>query len=550
MFFGRQLLVKSAQYQTSKSSFECKNDGPPILIGSRAVSQNQFLQDTHLSDWTTFHKPHLWTDQDIERLLHENEELRKENHLLRQEIAKLRLQLEQKDQKLQEQEKLLNQLQNTNVPPSAQHSPFGPKIPRSPVIKAHSSQNEKPKQSKPGRPKGTEGVIRPQRPPDKVVELSLDQCPHCLHALTPNDIVSTTSRVIEEIPDPQPVTVIEYKIPVYHCSQCNHKTQAASPETSQPGIFGPCVHTKVVMNSIVRRLPVRKVCEALKDDFQLDICPASIITLENRVASTFKDLYHSLLDRVADLSVVNIDETSFPVNGENWWVWEFTTPEFCTYVIHPSRGQATLQTVIGSAFKGTAITDRWLVYCAKFFPFPHIQFCWAHLTRKFEAAVGEGQEAVACLAELRQLYHWAKESVAEDPPPEKREELWIEADLALMDLINKYSIAGSANRSTNPLSSKLQKALQYTINGFPNWFTFVLKPGVDPTNNRAERDLREVVILRKIKECLRSETSVETLEILLSIIKTARLQHIPLEKFIYDAITGQSIPQFSLSSQN
>ena len=519
-------------------------------MDSRTESQNQFLQNAPITDWITFDKTHRWTTQDIEFLLHENAELRRQNSLLLQEIAKLRLQLEQKDQKLKEQEKLLNQLQNSNVPPSAQHSPFSPKIPRSPVIKAHSSQNELPRQSKPGRPKGTKGVIRPQRPPDKVIELSLDQCPHCSHTLTPRDIVSTTSRVIEEIPDPQPVTVIEYKTPVYYCSQCRHESQPTSPETSLSGIFGPQVHTKVVMNSIVRRLPVRKVSEALKDDFQLDICPASIITLENRVASSFKDLYHSLLVRVANLSVVNIDETSFTVNGENWWVWEFTSPEFCVYVIHPSRGQATLQTVIGPAFEGTAITDRWLVYCSKFFPFPHIQFCWAHLTRKFEAAVGEGQEAVACLAELRQLYHWAKESVVEDPPPEKREELWIEADLALMDLINKYSIADYFSRVTNPLSSKLQKALEYTINGFPNWFTFVLKPRVDSTNNRAERDLREVVILRKIKECLRSETSVETLEILLSIIKTARLQHIPLEKFIYDAITGQSIPQFSFSSQN
>ena len=78
--------------------------------------------------------------------------------------------------------------------------------------------------------------------------------------------------------------------------------------------------------------------------------------------------------------------------------------------------------------------------------------------------------------------------------------------------------------------------------------TFILVPGLESTNNRAERDLREVVILRKIKECLRSETSVHTLELFLSILKTARMQHLHLEEFLYNSLTGQRIPEFTFDS--
>jgi transposase len=518
--------LDSTLAQSNKSLFKNKKSNSKLQLPHNAPER------------ATFPQIQFWKQSDIERLLQENDELRQQNKLLRQEIADLRLQLEQKDQMLKEQEKLLNLLENSNVPPSAQHSPFGPKIVRSPPNKNDSLKTSTIKHSKPGRPKGTKGVVRPQREPDEVIEQFLDSCPHCLNSLTTNDIISTTSQIVEDTPAPQPATVIEYRTKVYRCPHCKQKSATTSPETSQPGTFGPHVHTKAVMNSIDRRLPVRKVSEVFLDDFQLSICPATIITIQNRVADTFAEFYHSLIHQVQNLSVVNIDETSFSVKGENWWVWEFTSTQFCVYVIHPSRGKTVLQQVIDPSFKGVAISDRWLAYSAELFPFPHSQFCWAHLTRKFEPAVTEGQIAINCLTRLRELYYEAKLSVAEDPPPEKRTELWVHYEYALQNLVNQYSLS----ISTVTQYVKLQKALVYLINGFPNWFTFVLVPGVDSTNNRAERDLREIVILRKIKECIRSETSVHSFEILLSVFKTARMYTIPLESFIYDSITGKINP--------
>jgi hypothetical protein len=47
------------------------------------------------------------------------------------------------------------------------------------------------------------------------------------------------------------------------------------------------------------------------------------------------------------------------------------------------------------------------------------------------------------------------------------------------------------------VSDKVTKLIGKISNGFDYWFTFVIHPGVEPTNNRAERALREHVILRK-----------------------------------------------------
>jgi len=52
---------------------------------------------------------------------------------------------------------------------------------------------------------------------------------------------------------------------------------------------------------------------------------------------------------------------------------------------------------------------------------------------------------------------------------------------------------------------KVQKFIGKIYNGFEYWFTFVINPGVEPTNNRAERAFRPDVDLREILGTLRNE---------------------------------------------
>jgi len=52
---------------------------------------------------------------------------------------------------------------------------------------------------------------------------------------------------------------------------------------------------------------------------------------------------------------------------------------------------------------------------------------------------------------------------------------------------------------------KVRKFMGKINNGFDYWFTFVINPGVEPTNNRAERALRPHVVLRKILGTLRND---------------------------------------------
>jgi hypothetical protein len=53
-------------------------------------------------------------------------------------------------------------------------------------------------------------------------------------------------------------------------------------------------------------------------------------------------------------------------------------------------------------------------------------------------------------------------------------------------------------------SGEVRRFAANVLNGVDHWFTFLTVPGVEPTNNRAERALREHVVQRKIMGCFRN----------------------------------------------
>ncbi len=67
---------------------------------------------------------------------------------------------------------------------------------------------------------------------------------------------------------------------------------------------------------------------------------------------------------------------------------------------------------------------------------------------------------------------------------------------------------------------KVRKLIGKIGNGFDYWFTFVINPGVEPTNNRAERALRPNVVLRKILGTLRNEKGASIHERIMTTLAT------------------------------
>ena len=416
-----------------------------------------------------------------------------ESEIIRQlqaQIKQLKLENEFLKARIRELEARLAQYENAHTPPS--------------LRRGRNIKKGKTDKGKPGQKAGHKGVTRPSAIPNNQVEVTADRCPDCGAKL--NLPFRFESKVIEEIPEPQPVIVTEYKIAHYICPCCRKEVVARDANCPHEGKFGNNVIAQATLMRYEDRLPHRKIQDALKRIHGLALSPATIFDLTRRAGEAVRPEYDAILERIRGAPILYVDETGIHVQGEKHWIWTFTTPSETFFVIRKSRGTSVLIEVLTRRFKGIIVCDGWKPY-ARFTK--NLQRCWAHLLRESKDIAEKFEEAIPLHNALKELYDLLTKALENDPPPEVRMTLWELAQEALRHWISKeYSI------------EKVRKFIGKISNGFDYWFTFILNPGVDPTNNRAERALRPHVVLRKILGTLRNRKGTAIHELIMTVLAT------------------------------
>ncbi len=86
---------------------------------------------------------------------------------------------------------------------------------------------------------------------------------------------------------------------------------------------------------------------------------------------------------------------------------------------------------------------------------------------------------------------------------------------------------------------EIGKPLTYIRNGLGCWYTCLLYPGMEPTNNLGEQAMREHVLMRKIIGTFRSEKGVENYQYVASMFATWRLQGRDIYKELEDLLRNE-----------
>ena len=417
---------------------------------------------------------------------------------LRKKLREQEAEIERLRKEAAELRRRLSVHENPNVPPSVRnHSPGF--VRDRPLT---SPEDRKKPGPKPGHP----GMTRAPLVPDLRVTLNANTCGRCLgHRLRRTD-VDTTTQV--ELPPPRRAVVTEFTIPIYECLDCGEETRGTLPEGRAPSGYGPQLQAEVVLGKICERLPYRRLAERLAREG----APMSTATLQGLVWAASERLgeeYAAIRRRVRRSAVVHADETSFSVDGRKRWLWTFATPTGDTLlVLRPSRGTGVVEEILGKEYAGTVVCDGWTAYVGY-----SLQRCWAHLLRVAKAAGEDDPEARDLGQELSALYAILTKELKEEDGPRARAGLERLGDGELRRLQRRYERGGS---------EALRKVGVYLRNGMGSWLTFLRRAGVEPTNNRGERALREAVVIRKIIGTLRNGKGAEVFARLMSVLGTWR----------------------------
>lgn len=434
---------------------------------------------------------------DEEKYLHQIAQLRHEVLLMRrqheEEVNELKKQLLDAHREIKELKRRLSAYENAHTPSSKQ---------RFKEQKEEAEDEEK----KRGRPPGHEGFTRETKEPTEEIEATEEECPGCRQALGAPDYFET--KVIEELPRPVPMRAIRFRIAHYLC-KCGRHITATHPDLPKTGRFGPQLQAEVAEMKIDDRLPFRKIRTALQRKYGITITPAALLEIEGRAAFAVAAQYEKLKALIRTARVVHCDETTFRVDGKDWWLWVFTTAQHTLFVLRKTRCASVVDEILGESHERIIVCDGFSGYQKKGL----LQRCWAHLIRELERPVKEFGKFQLLLDRLRGIFHSLKTKLSSLPPPQEREKIfrWGKDELEQLLLEARFH-------------DQLGKFATYLENGMQHWLTFVLHPGVEPTNNRAERALRELIVIRKIIGTLRCEMGAERHAMLHSLFATWQAQ--------------------------
>ncbi len=287
---------------------------------------------------------------------------------------------------------------------------------------------------------------------------------------------------------------------------------AKHPNVPEVGIFGKNVITLANFLHFEYRVTLSGVADIFTNVYDIPMSAPTVQELCNRAVEKATSAYTDIGISLKKSSVVNADETGSNQNGKSEWLWGFFTPILAFFVFNKQRGGDIVERVLKD-FRGILGCDGWGTY--KVFSKDHhilLQRCWAHLIR-------EVKKICKNVKDLDPAYIWICDMFEEIQKLRKIKSKKIrqEGYENLIAEMERWTQIYSVYDGMKELVNKVK-------NGKEFWFTCILYPEVEPTNNSAERGLRKFVVIKKIIGCLRSEQGKKNMQIMLSVFQTWRLQ--------------------------
>jgi len=371
---------------------------------------------------------------------------------------------------------------------------------------------DKKEESKPiGAPKGHTGYSRriPERI-DYIKPLNPKKCPEC-GAKLPKDSSEVRSRYVTDAKLTCKLKTIRYDIHRKYCKRCGKLVEPEVPNALPHARLGLNLMLLIMYLRLGLRIPGNKVCDYLLTIYNLTITEGAIVNILKQLVVAFGDYYTYLEKLVKFARVKHTDTTSWRVNGNNYFAWVFIAAGVVLYKIRKRNNSRAALTVFGKEQKGNVLViDRHsaLRALAEKTGFL-LQLCWSHITNDSKKLSKDfGTEGKYVHKKLKEIYASAA-SLNHKGTDEHVEQF----KGMIFELTQRHYKHTTIRRFVNNLWYR----------DVENLFRFVTDPDIDPTNNISERELRALVIIRKISNGSRSPRGANATAMLLSIIQTLRL---------------------------
>jgi len=407
--------------------------------------------------------------------------------------------------RLKEEVQRLKQKLNLNKRKSQQGF-FGSSTPSSQIPVKPNSLAEKQAQ-KGGGQKGHKGVGRQvfssaEANEVRMAEVSEESCQSCECRLSRQ---SSNRRAVYEL-DIEKIRKVYYEIERKVCPVCR-KIVSAKVENVLPRMS---LSNELVVEVAEQHYVLGRTLGQIAERFGVNY--ATLAESLKRIGKIFEPSLERLKEDYRQSYVRHADETSWRTDGASGYSWYFGSKEVSLHLFRETRSASVVREVLGTKeLEGVLVVDRYGGYnrvpC-------QMQYCYAHLLREMKDLESEfepneevksyAKQMKICLTDAMQLRNRGlKETEYVKQATEIKEQI-----LKLSD-----------RQAKHPAIRKWQ---DFFVEKEARLYQWSKSSEVPAENNYAEREIRKVVIARKMSFGSQSQAGAKTREIWTSILQSLK----------------------------
>ena len=352
-----------------------------------------------------------------------------------------------------------------------------------------------------GRKRGT-----PQTAvPSERITVAQGRCHDCRVALEDSGV---RERTVIDCPPVRPRTTI-YRLQIKRCPCCQRSFQAQAPSVLPHSLYGNQLLAHIAVQHYVYGVPLGRI------EAQTAIGYGTLIDCLHRLGRLFARVPEQLLREYRRAPAKHADETGWRTDGHNGYAWLFATPDLSLFRFRSTRSAAVPREVFGSKrLPGVLVVDRYNAYnklpC-------RLQYCYAHLLREVQDLAREFEDNGEVDA-----FTTAFAPLLAQAMGLRRLPITASAYDAQAGTLQQQIVDLAHAQAQHPGIHRIQAIFREHADRLYHWATDRRVPA---ENNLAERELRPLVIARKVSFGSQSEAGARTRETLMTVLVTLRRRY-------------------------
>lgn len=338
---------------------------------------------------------------------------------------------------------------------------------------------------------------------DQVLLISGAQtCPDCGGALRESGCRQRTVIDVE----PLRRQTIHYQLQQKYCPRCRRTVRPRPPGVFKRHLLGNRLLAHVAVQHYVFGVTLGHL------ETQLQVGNGALQGALHYLAERLEPAGQELLQEYRQAPVKHADETGWRTDGCNGYAWLFCSQTISVFRFRQTRSGAIAQEVLGpEPLNGVLVVDRYHGYnrapC-------QLQYCYAHLLREVQDLQKEFPDQVEVSVFVSVFAPLLSAAMQLRGQGLELSDFRIQGR-QLKDRI----IDWSENVAQHPGIQRIQNIFRAHPARLYHWAE---DPQVPAENNFAERELRPLVIARKISFGSQSERGARTREVLMGVLHTLR----------------------------